>query len=65
MFRLTGRKRGIRRLEVFKQSRAERQSGGDGVPYSLIVERRGREGLKERERERDMKERRDEKRSTH
>lgn len=52
MFRLTGRKRGIRRLEVFKQSGAERQSGGDGVPYSLIVERRGREGLKERERER-------------
>lgn len=50
MFRLTGRKRGIRRLEGFKQSRAERLSGG-GVPYSLIVERRGREGLKERERE--------------
>lgn len=31
--------------------------------YSLIVEIRGRAGLKERERE--MKERRDEKRSTH
>lgn len=49
-FRLTVRKRGIRRSEEFKQSRAERQSGGGGVPYGLIVERRAREGLKERER---------------
>lgn len=51
MFRLTGRKRGIRRLEVLKQSGAERQSGGDGVPYSLIVEERQRGSQRERERE--------------
>lgn len=62
MFRLTGRKWGIGRSEVFKRSGAERQSGRDSAPYGLIVEKkRGREGLKERE----MKERRDEKRSTH